>query len=98
MLTNARARALRRGLPFTITDRDINIPELCPVFGMPLAFTGGRQGGGPWSPTLDRIIPELGYIPGNVQVVSMKFNRLKSDATPQELGVAAMFMLKQEPE
>ena len=37
------------------------------------------------SPTLDRIVPELGYVPGNVAVISWKANRLKGNNTDPEL-------------
>lgn len=30
-------------------------------------------------PSIDRIVPELGYVKGNVAVISMKANRLKSN-------------------
>ncbi len=37
------------------------------------------------SPSLDKIIPKLGYVKGNVWVVSNKANRIKSNATIEEL-------------
>ena len=37
------------------------------------------------SPTIDRIVPELGYVKGNVVVVSAKANRIKNDATITEI-------------
>lgn len=37
------------------------------------------------SPTLDRIVPSRGYVVGNVAVISMRANRLKSDASVAEL-------------
>ena len=33
------------------------------------------------SPSLDRIVPKKGYIPGNLVIVSDIVNRLKSDAS-----------------
>ena len=41
------------------------------------------------SPTLDRIIPKLGYIKGNVQVVSALANRIMSDATVNQVMAVA---------
>jgi hypothetical protein len=41
------------------------------------------------SPTLDRIDNSKGYIVGNVWVISMRANRLKSDATVDELMMLA---------
>ena len=37
-------------------------------------------------PELDRIIPEKGYVKGNVAWISGKANRIKSDYTKQELS------------
>lgn len=91
MLNNAKARASRAGVPFNLSPRDIIIPSHCPVLGIELFRTLGRQGGGPHSPSLDRIVPELGYVPGNVIVVSNRANRIKSDAAPHELRAVADF-------
>ena len=60
--------------PCTITKDDIFIPSHCPVFGMPLEIGQGVPTDN--SPSLDKIIPALGYIPGNVLVVSNKANIL----------------------
>jgi hypothetical protein len=37
------------------------------------------------SPSLDRINNNLGYVPGNVIVVSDRANRIKNNATIEEL-------------
>ena len=42
-------------------------------------FGGGAQN--PAMPSIDRIIPSLGYVPGNVAVISLAANRIKSDCT-----------------
>ena len=85
MLCRARARARAEGLPFTITPDDFDIPERCPVFPeLELRFHNGRERPDT-IPTLDKLVPALGYVPGNVHVISMRANRLKSDATPEEL-------------
>jgi hypothetical protein len=88
MLKWARQRARLFGLPFTITPEDIAIPERCPALGINLE-RGAR--GRAASPSLDRIFPELGYIPGNVVVVSFAANRIKSNASPEELVRVASF-------
>ena len=89
LLYAARKRANRSGLECTISQADIVIPARCPVFGFPLRWAVGRATEG--SPTLDRINNARGYIPGNVMVVSARANRLKSDATPEELHLIAKF-------
>jgi len=87
MWYSAKQRAERRGVPFSITPLDITIPARCPVLGVKLAIAHGADGKGPspCSPTLDCIDPTLGYVPGNIAVVSWRANRLKSDATLAEL-------------
>ena len=84
LLSQAKKRAKRNGLPFTLKPADIEIPEFCPVFGVPLLRGTGR-GPTPSSPSLDKIIPALGYVPGNVMVISQKANAMKNSASPAEL-------------
>lgn len=91
MLSNARTRAKRAGVPCTITAGDIIVPSHCPILGIPLARRLGRKGGCDQSPSLDRIVPELGYVPGNIVVVSRRANRIKNDATIEELAAIADF-------
>lgn len=90
----ARQRARKRRVPFTITFDEITWPTHCPILGIELkTYFGQRRACGPrWdSFSLDRIKPELGYVPGNVIVVSMRANRIKSDATIEELQKIARF-------
>jgi hypothetical protein len=84
MVKAARRRASERNLPFSITTADIKIPEFCPVLGIKLEIGTGYKGN-PASPSLDRIIPEIGYTPENVQVISVRANSMKRDASPAEL-------------
>ena len=83
MVKEAKKRAKRQGVPFNLTEADIHIPKRCPVLGIPLAFNKGRAQHN--SPSLDKIIPRLGYVPGNVVVMSNRANRLKNDATFSEI-------------
>ena len=80
---NARVRANKTGIPCTITHEDVVIPTHCPLLGIPLDHTKGVRHDG--SPTLDKIRPELGYVPGNVRVVSWLANAVKRDLTPEQL-------------
>ena len=79
----AKKRAAYLKVPFTITLDDIQVPKNCPIFGFPLKVNVGRYGDD--SPSLDRIIPKLGYVPGNVIVISQRANVLKRDASLEEL-------------
>ena len=76
MWRSAKKRAIDSQVPFDISPDDIVIPEFCPIFGIRLEINRGR-GFQPSSPSLDRIIPSLGYIKGNIQVISYRANELK---------------------
>jgi hypothetical protein len=67
-----------------LKDKDVSVPDVCPVLGIPLKVVSGK-GFTDNSPSLDRIVPSLGYVPGNVVVISMRANRIKSDASLAEL-------------
>jgi hypothetical protein len=89
MLNSCRRVAKQQGIPFDLTVEDIVIPECCPVLGVPLEK--GRKQRSWNSPSLDRIIPERGYVRGNVIVVSWRVNRIKADASIRELELIAAF-------
>ena len=80
----AKKRAKELGREFTITLEDIVIPERCPVFGC-LLMHNSVPGFKDNSPSLDRIDPSRGYVPGNVWVISWRANAIKRDATLDEL-------------
>lgn len=84
MLMQAKTRAKKRGLAFTVCTSDIIIPEFCPVFPW-IRLTIGDMKSRDSSPSLDRIDNSKGYIPGNICVISGRANRLKGDASPLEL-------------
>lgn len=94
MLWSAKKRAQEKELPFDLTEDDIVIPDKCPVLGIKLEAQYGRGGLASNSPSLDRIYPWLGYVKGNVIVISHRANRLKNDATPYELHRIASFYRK----
>jgi len=82
MVEKAKVRAKKRNLPCTITVDDFEIPEFCPVLGVPLLTSATRTH--PNSPSLDRFHPAMGYVPGNVVVISHRANRLKGDGILEE--------------
>ena len=75
-LSQAKYRASKSGLPFTITADDVEIPNECPVLGTPFDIHCKRT-----RPSLDRFRPELGYVRGNVRIISQWANTLKNDCT-----------------
>ncbi|UGX92929.1 hypothetical protein G6321_00046120 [Bradyrhizobium barranii subsp. barranii] len=73
MLHNAQRAARRFSVPINITVDDIVIPARCPAFDIPLERSNGVAGEA--SPSVVRIEPQLGYVKGNVIVVSAKAAR-----------------------
>ena len=82
VLKTAKTRSEALGIPFDLEVDDLVIPELCPVFGTPLIWTDKITND---TPSLDRYIPSKGYVKGNVVFMSFKANRLKSNASLQDL-------------
>jgi len=71
-------------LPFNLTIEDVAIPKYCPVLGIELRVNhdGGQANDN--SPSLDRVNPELGYVKGNVNIISKRANTIKSFGTIEE--------------
>jgi len=92
LLSAARNRARKKGIPFDITVKDINIPTHCPILGIQLTRKLGTHGGTFSSASLDKINPELGYIKGNVQVISLLANNMKSNANVEQLKIFAKWI------
>lgn len=83
ILVGAKKRAKKKKLEFNISISDLSIPTHCPVLGLELAISVGvRQEN---SPSLDRIDPLLGYVRGNVRIISWRANRIKNDGSCWEL-------------
>ena len=86
LIRSAKQRTVKQGIAFNIDYTDIEIPEYCPLLGIKLIKhlgEGGRKFDD--SPSIDRIIPSLGYVRGNIWVISDKANRIKNNATLKEL-------------
>lgn len=75
----SKQRAKRSGLPFDLTPEYIKsiIPDVCPITLLP--FEIGDRRPVRQSMTLDKIYPSMGYVPGNVAVISRFANTLKQD-------------------
>lgn len=83
----ARKRARDYGVPFSVTPESILalIPEdgRCPITLE--SFERGVGKVGARSMTLDRIIPKLGYVQGNVGIISHLANTIKSNCISVEV-------------
>lgn len=81
-LNSAKTRAKEDNLPFDLTAEflkklyDQN-NGICPVLKIPITDNNPLS--------IDRIIPELGYIQSNVRLISWRANTLRNNATLSEL-------------
>lgn len=84
LLSQAKFRAKKAGLPFDLLIEDIKIPNVCPILG--IKIQKNPKGNSPWphSPSVDRLIPKLGYVKSNIRIISHRANTLKSDGTAAE--------------
>lgn len=77
-----KANAIRTGYSWEVEFGDFIWPIYCPILGIEIDyFAETRQEN---SPSFDRINSNLGYVKGNVQIVSWRANRIKNDGTADE--------------
>jgi hypothetical protein len=94
ILTRIKGRCKKANIPFNLEISDIKIPEFCPILGIKLQKSYIQGNPLPSSPSVDRHIPELGYIKGNISIISFRANRIKNDATFEELKKIMDYMNK----
>lgn len=90
LLKGIQHRAKKRGLDFNLTLSDIKIPEYCPVLG--IKITNDYSGAHNSAPSVDRIDNSRGYTTDNIRIISLKANRLKSDATISDVRALLAYM------
>lgn len=83
LLNIAKKRAKEEGIPCTITVADIVVPTNCPITGAELRRYQGKFDQNSY--TLDKVVPELGYVPGNVRVISWRANNAKYNLSREEI-------------
>src|SRR3546814_964305 len=81
-----KSRAKKDGIPFNLDVSDIIVPPVCPILGTPLVDRTGLKAGGTYNtPSIDRKDPTLGYVKGNIGVISRRANLLKNNITIDEV-------------
>lgn len=86
LYNHLKSSAKRRGIDFHLTMTDlynISFPLTCPVLGIPLIFNRGQENDNSYS--FDRIDSTKGYSLDNLIIVSNRVNKLKSNATLEEM-------------
>jgi hypothetical protein len=88
-------RAESKNIPFELSIDDIRTmiteTKVCPVFGVDLVIGGGDN-----APSIDRLDSSKGYVVGNVIVMSSRANRIKNNATADEVMQVALWMKRYE--
>ena len=90
LLHDAKKRAKEKGLECTIVESDIEIVDHCPILDVELRPNTGVFGHD--SHSLDRVDSSLGYIPGNVRVISWRANFLKSNLNVEQVEKLLEYM------
>ena len=93
VLARLKRAAKAKGLAFDLKRADIFIPKHCPVLGIKLNPIASGRGDG--CPEVDRLVPELGYVRGNISIISHRANRIKDNGTALEHERIAAWMRAQ---
>lgn len=84
MIWNARYRSKKNNIPFDLSIKDLPPPpEYCPITLKKLNYNSKKIT--PESPSLERITPDLGYTKGNVAIISMEAQWIKSNHSLEKL-------------
>lgn len=78
LLINSKSRAKKKGIIWNLDISDISIPSNCPICGCNVFSAKGKTNFANHSPTLDRVVPSLGYVKGNVAVICAGCNTIKN--------------------
>lgn len=101
IITRFRNRAMesarRKGYDFDLDRCDIIIPITCRYLNTTLDYSSDPKNLIPDEnkPSLDRIDSSKGYIKGNIQIISLMANKIKTSATKEQLiNFAAQILLE----
>ncbi len=87
-----KSSAAKRGIEFNLSLVELNelsFPITCPILGIPLAYNRGEAQDNSYS--IDRIDSSMGYCIDNIEVISLRANKLKSNATHEEIIMLAEY-------
>ncbi len=91
-LRASKNRALKNNLEHTLTLEELKtlypVDNKCPILGIDLVWGFPKDS----SPSLDRIDSSKGYTYENCQIISNRANRIKSDASLEELELVVQYL------
>lgn len=93
MWEGSKYRSKRDGIPWDLQLSDIVIPEYCPVFGVKLNTEPGQSINN--APSIDKLIPALGYVKNNIRIISYRANSIKKSCTLEELKALTLWLEKE---
>lgn len=101
MLNSAKYRARQRCLNFNLTmDFLMSIAsDNCPVDGLPMDWSvdeNKRLQPMPRTPSIDKIVPSLGYVQGNVQIICWQYNSWKRDMSIHDMRILLSYLRKEQ--
>jgi hypothetical protein len=93
-LRHIRRRCKTKNLAYNLDENYLNSiqTKVCPVFNTVLNYSISTRMSDPNGAELDRMIPSLGYIKGNVKFISLRANRIKYDASVEEIEQILKYM------
>lgn len=96
IIDGMKIRALKKGVPFDVTitpEYLISIcPTHCPVLGFELKRQSRQDGfARRFSPSVDRLDSQRGYVRGNIIIVSYLANTIRTNATSDQIIAVGTF-------
>jgi len=93
LLSHIKSSAKRRNLDFNLTEAylmDLSFPLICPILDVPICYDRSK-GLRDFGPSIDRIDNDLGYVQGNISVISVRANRAKNNLSEKELKQFSLY-------
>lgn len=98
LVTAAKQRAKEKGIPYDLDGHRRELQEImdkgvCQLTGLPFDMLGKQT----WnSPSLDRIVPSLGYVRSNIRVILFSLNVMMHDWGLETVKKVMSTITKQE--
>lgn len=84
LLYAAKDRSKKKNLPFDLTLEDIKIPDVCPVLGIPIIKVDFQNPRSDNAPSIDRFDNTKGYTKDNVNIISLRANKIKNHGSIED--------------
>lgn len=88
---SARTRALAAKDEFTIEVSDLEMPSHCPILGIEINYSSKEDRNS--RPSIDRVDNTKGYVKGNVRIISVQANTMKSANTLETLELIRQYIV-----